>query len=158
MTTTLTTETSRISRQLRRALEGNAWHGPALLELLGDVTARQANQRPIPNAHTIWEIVFHLRSVALQVLRRITGRPATGGPEEADWPEVTDASDAAWKKAVEDLATTSRELRAVVEELPDTRLVERMEGGATLYSNLHGQVQHDLYHAGQIALLKKAVQ
>jgi uncharacterized damage-inducible protein DinB len=156
MTQTASTETARISRQLRRGFEGNAWHGPAVMELLADVTASQANQRPIPDAHTIWELVNHMRSVALIVYRRITATPPTGGPEEADFPEVTDTSEAAWKRSVDDLGTTHRALRSAIEALPDSRLSEKLEGGATVYSNLHGQVQHDLYHAGQIAILKKA--
>jgi uncharacterized damage-inducible protein DinB len=127
------------------------------MELLADVTAEQANQRPIPNAHTIWELVNHMRSVTLQVYRRITDTPATGGPEEADFPEVTDTSAAAWKKSVDALGASHRALRSAVEALPDSRLIEKLEGGATMYSNLHGLVQHDLYHAGQIAILKKGI-
>jgi uncharacterized damage-inducible protein DinB len=127
------------------------------MEVLADVTAAQANQRPIPNAHTIWELVNHMRSVVLQVHRRVTESPATGGPEEADFPDVTDAGEAAWKQSVDALGASHRALRSEVEALPDSRLIEKLEGGATVYSNLHGLVQHDLYHAGQIAILKKAV-
>lgn len=156
-TQTVSTEAARIARQLRRGFEGNAWHGPAVLELLAGVTANQANQRVIPDAHTIWELVNHMRSVVLQVDRRLTGTPPTGGPEEEDFPSVTDASEAAWKESVDALTRSHRALREVVEGLPDARLSEKLEGGATVYSNLHGLVQHDLYHAGQIALLKKLV-
>jgi uncharacterized damage-inducible protein DinB len=127
------------------------------MELLADVTADQGNQRPIANAHTIWELVNHMRSVVLQVHRRVTGAPPTGGPEEADFPEVTDPSAAAWKQSVDALGASHRALRAAIEALPDARLIEKLEGGATMYSNLHGLVQHDLYHAGQIAILKKAI-
>ncbi len=156
-TQTVSTEAARIARQLRRGFEGNAWHGPAVLELLAGVTANQANQRVIPDAHTIWELVNHMRSVVLQVDRRLTGTAPTGGPEEEDFPSVTDASEAAWKESVDALTRSHRALREVVEGLPDARLSEKLEGGATVYSNLHGLVQHDLYHAGQIALLKKLV-
>jgi uncharacterized damage-inducible protein DinB len=156
-TQTVSTEAARIARQLRRGFEGNAWHGPAVMELLADVTAEQANQRPIPNAHTIWELVNHMRSVTLQVYRRVADTPPTGGPEEADFPEATDTSAAAWKKSVDALGASHRALRSAVEALPDSRLIEKLEGGATMYSNLHGLVQHDLYHAGQIAILKKAI-
>jgi uncharacterized damage-inducible protein DinB len=126
------------------------------MELLADVTSDQANRRVIPNAHTIWELVNHMRSVVLQVYRRLTDAPPTGGPEEEDFPAVTDTSEAAWKQSVDALAASHRALRDVVEGLPDSRLIEKLEGGATVYSNLHGLVQHDLYHAGQIAILKKA--
>jgi uncharacterized damage-inducible protein DinB len=157
-TQTVSTEAARIGRQLRRGFEGNAWHGPAVMELLADVTAEHANQRPIANAHTIWELVNHMRSVTLQVYRRVTGTPPTGGPEEGDFPEVTDTSAAAWKQSVDALGASHRALRSAVEALPDSRLIEKLEGGATMYSNLHGLVQHDLYHAGQIAILKKGIE
>jgi len=127
------------------------------MELLAGVTADQANQRVIPSAHTIWELVNHMRSVVLQVYRRLTDTPPTGGPEEEDFPAVTDRSEAAWTRSVDALGASHRALRDVVEGLPDSRLIEKLEGGATAYSNLHGLVQHDLYHAGQIAILKKLV-
>jgi hypothetical protein len=53
-------EIHRIADQLKRSLEGEAWHGPALRELLSGVTAKQAAARPLAGAHSIWEIVLHI--------------------------------------------------------------------------------------------------
>ena len=55
------TEIERIEDQLKRSLEGEAWHGPALEELLADVRAEQAAAKPVPPAHSIWEIVLHIK-------------------------------------------------------------------------------------------------
>src|SRR3989442_13077593 len=102
------------------------------MELLADVTAAQANQRPIPHAHTIWELVNHMRSVALIVHRRITATPPTGGPEEADFPEVTDTSEAAWKRSVDAPGAAHCRLRAAIRAPPDCQLSGKPEGGANV--------------------------
>ena len=67
-------ELERIEDQLRRGLEGGAWHGRAVLELLAGITAAQAHARPIPGAHGIWELVLHLGGAYRLVLRRLRGR------------------------------------------------------------------------------------
>jgi hypothetical protein len=64
------TETHRINSQLKRAQEGQAWHGPSLRELLDGVTAEQAAARPIPNAHSIWELVNHINKGESNVSKR----------------------------------------------------------------------------------------
>jgi len=76
-----------------------------------------------------------------------------------NFPPVTDASEAAWRKALAQVRRVHDELVSAVAILPDSRLDEMVPGkkGAhyTFYYMLHGVVQHQLYHAGQIALLKK---
>ncbi len=94
------TEVARIADQLRRAFRGKAWHGPALRELLADVSAERAAARPIPNAHTIWEIVLHLAAWDDAVLRRLEGR-RTDVPDEGDWPPVREVGEAAWGRALD---------------------------------------------------------
>ena len=66
-------EPKRLEEQLRRAHEGEAWHGPSLLEALAGVSAEQAAARPIAGAHSIWELVLHLGSDYSLVLRRLSG-------------------------------------------------------------------------------------
>jgi len=151
-------EVVRIGSQLKRASEGGAWHGPALLELLADVTAEQAASRPVPNAHSIWEIVLHVAA-----WQGFAAAAVAGGsmpidlPEEENWPPVTDAGPEAWRAAVAEVGEANRRLRAAVRKLSDEDL-ERIVAGReySVYFLLHGVVQHGLYHAGQIALLKKA--
>jgi uncharacterized damage-inducible protein DinB len=151
------TETERIEDQLRRAFEGGAWHGPSLQEVLAGVTAERAAARPINDAHSIWEIVLHLAAWDAVVRRRLEGeRVAT--PTEVDWPPPTDTSEAAWSKTLEQLKTNHAELRRAVSRLDDSRLDDILPGVNQqwpVYITIHGSIQHYLYHAGQIALLKK---
>ena len=151
------TEMERIEDQLRRSVEGEAWHGPALNALLKDVTAEEAAARPIPDAHSIWEILLHIITDQELVLERLAGKPASYSGEQ-DWPPVRDQSSAAWSSAIRSLNDTSARLRKAILELDSTKLDEPIvEGFSSVYITLHGDVQHNLYHAGQIALLKKAV-
>ena len=149
-------EVARIADQLRRSFEGGAWHGPGLLEVLQGVTAKQAAARPIAGAHSIWELVLHLRAWTEVEIERLAGMTVEE-PEAGDWPAVTDTSEAAWRDALRQLKKAHRELIEAVERLSESRLEERAPArDHTIYFMLHGQVQHTVYHAGQIAVLKKA--
>jgi uncharacterized damage-inducible protein DinB len=151
-------EAARIADQLRRAFYGEAWHGDSLFEILEGVTAAQAAARPVAHAHTIWELVLHIAAWDGAVLRRLGGAAVELSDAE-NFPPVTDASEAAWRKALAHVRRVHEELVSAVAVLPDSRLGEMVPGkkGAhyTFYYMLHGVVQHELYHAGQIALLKK---
>jgi uncharacterized damage-inducible protein DinB len=148
-------ESSLIADQLRRAFEGNAWHGPALLELLEGVDAATAAARPLKNVHSIWELVLHVVVWDAAASRRLEGQKfqPTG---LANFPPVPKPTAAAWRKAVADAKRTHDALAKTVAALPDSRLRDRVPGKRYDFSHmLHGIVQHELYHAGQIAILKK---
>ena len=151
-------EAARIADQLRRAFDGEAWHGDSLFEILKGVTATQASTRSIRGAHTIWELVLHIAAWDGAVLRRLGG-VGVELSEAENFPPVADVSDVAWREAVARARRIHEELVAAVIALPDSRLDDIVPGkeGAhyTYYYMLHGVVQHELYHAGQIALLKK---
>ncbi len=151
-------ESDRIADQLRRAFYGDAWHGDSLFEILEGVTAAQASARPVKNAHSIWELVLHIAAWDGAVRRRMTG-VAVELSGDANFPPVTDTSDAAWRRALEEVRRVHDELIGAVSTFPEGRLDEPVPGkqGAhyTFYYMLHGLAQHELYHAGQIALLKK---
>lgn len=151
-------EVARIADQFRRAFDGGAWHGDSVFEILEGVTAAQAAARPIAGAHTIWELVLHIAAWDGAVLRRMGGVEVTLSDAE-NFPPVTDASDAAWRTALTQVRQVHDELIAAVAALPDSRLDDKVQAkeGAhyTFYYMLHGVVQHELYHAGQLALLKK---
>ena len=149
-------EIERITDQLRRAFEGDAWHGPSLTEVLADVTAEQAAARALPKAHRIWEIVLHIAAWERAALRMLRGEVVKLSPEE-DWPAVEDTSESSWRLALGDLRHGHLELRSAIETLPEARLAEPVPGREfSCYFLLHGVIQHDLYHAGQIALLRKS--
>ena len=151
-------ELTRIEGQLRAAFEGPAWHGPAVLELLRDVTPAEAVARPIAGAHTIWELVLHLSATYDLVLRRLRGdgRPLT--PSE-DWPPMAKPTDANWQEAIASLRGRNEAARHAVLRFDPTRLTMPLVPAPpyTAYEQLIGLTQHDLYHAGQIALLKRAL-
>jgi uncharacterized damage-inducible protein DinB len=153
------TETFRLADQIRRAFEGSAWHGDSVLELLADVNAKTASARPINDAHSIWEILLHMAAWDNVVTRRIGGT-AVSLTDEQNFPAVTDTSEAAWSQAVDNTKKTHHELIKAVAGFPDSRLTDQVPGKSQNYYNFYymfsGVVQHELYHAGQIALLKKA--
>lgn len=155
------TEIERICDQFRRAFDGEAWHGPSVMALLEGVTAAQAAARPIPAAHSIWQLTNHIRAWESACLRRLKGDPAQLTDEE-DWPPVTDTSESAWEKTKQELVATHEELLRTIAAFDERRLDEPIITDqptpfSSVYVTLHGGVQHDLYHAGQIAILKKAL-
>ena len=80
------------------------------------------------------------------------------GADEADWPELGDTSEAAWRTAVNALTATQRAVRDAVSKLPEARLHENIPGKSHSYGyELLGLLHHDIYHAGQISLLKKGL-
>jgi uncharacterized damage-inducible protein DinB len=148
-------EIDRIIDQMDRAMNGEAWHGPHLEELLKDVPAEQAGAHPVPGAHSIWELVNHIGSWNDILARRASGE-AVAVRSEQDWPPVTDTSEESWKSALVLMRASRARLRSSVEKLTDAQLDDIAPGkDHSIYVMLHGGVQHDLYHAGQIAVLKK---
>ena len=157
-------EIIRIVDQLEREYAGDPWHGSPLSQILDGVTHQQAARKPIASGHSIWELVLHIAAWKNEVRNRLSGAPA-GEPEDGDWPTVTEESERGWQDARERLELAHRLLVSAVRALPETKLFEptndtrnRETGtGVTYYELLHGVVQHDVYHSGQIAVLKKGL-
>lgn len=150
-------EIKRIKSQLRRAFEGEAWHGPSVMELLKDVSAQQAAAHPVAGAHSIWELALHIATWERYARRRIVEATALDPTDEENFPAVVDTSDEAWRATLEANKRNHAELLETVAALDEERLSEIVSGKPySIYFMLHGVIQHDLYHAGQIALLKKA--
>ena len=155
------TEIERILDQHKRAYNGEAWHGPALREILVDVTAEQASAHPLPNAHSIWELVLHITAWENATRKAIEGIPINV-PDEENFPAITDTSEAAWQDALTTLEATHYVLREAIARLTDDTLDSAaghfVPGRPySYYFLLHGVIQHNLYHAGQIVMLKKAL-
>jgi hypothetical protein len=151
------TECLRIADQLRRAFEGKAWHGPALKELMADVTAEQAQARSVASAHSIWELVSHIEvwtRAATEAAQDVPMPKIVGTAE--DWPHATSCSSQAWNQTVGRMLETGESLARAIGQFGDGRLAETVPGRQyDFYYLFHGVIQHSLYHAGQIALLKK---
>jgi len=157
------TEISRILDQFRRAHNGDAWHGTPLREILRGISAEQAVRHVIPEAHSIWEILLHITAWEGEVVRRLqTG--IMDMPEDGDWNDIQLSSEEAWISAVERFDQIHAELEQEIMRCTDNRLSEMLGttreretgAGVSVYVLLHGIIQHSIYHAGQIALLKKA--
>jgi uncharacterized damage-inducible protein DinB len=150
-------EVDRIGDQLKRAFEGEAWHGPSVLEIIEGITTQQASARPPGGAHSIWELVLHIAAWEGAIVRRLNRDRAQLSAEE-DWPPVPATTDEAWEQTKQMLLQGHYKLRSAIAGLEESRLDQPIiEGMSSVYVQLHGIIQHDLYHAGQIALLKRAV-
>ncbi len=156
-------EIERIADQLVRAHDGDAWYGTPTMGVLEGITAAQAAHRPIPQAHTIWELVLHITGWQREALRRLrTGDCAE--PAGGDWPPAPPVADDAWSADVQRLQAAHRELLDEVRRFPPERLHDALGDardaplgtGVSYYVLLHGIVQHNLAHTAQISLLKKA--
>lgn len=143
--------------EIRRALRGPAWHGSSLQELLAALSADEAIQRPIPTAHNIWELVLHITSWSNIVLRRLTGGQVEPYKGE-DWPVPGEMTAQQWEADREALAESHERLTEVVAGLSDhDMLAKAPKSRNSVAVMLHGVAQHDAYHGGQIALLRKIV-
>ncbi|HSL23175.1 MAG TPA: DinB family protein [Vicinamibacterales bacterium] len=158
-------EVALIVDELERGYAGDAWHGDPVTKILDGVTADMAARRPLPHAHSIWELVLHMAGWKREVAARMRGKPASD-PAEGDWPAAPTgaaASEQAWRAALQALAAAHRELVDTVRGLPPDRLHAPVNDprnrplgtGESHAVTLHGIAQHDAYHAGQISLLKK---
>ncbi len=138
----------------QETFEGKPYYGPSILGILEGITAEVASQRPRWSAHSIWDIVTHLTAELDYACAVIEG---TAGPwieGESTWPAISDRSDVAWQQAISELQRANRALVRAVEQLPDDVLDEepvRVQG--PYFVMLHGTLQHNVYHAGQISLL-----
>ena len=148
-------ETERIADQLKRAFHGEAWSGPSVREVLQGVTAEIAAKRPIVDAHSIWELVHHITAWVDIVRRRVAGEAVTVTPT-VNFPPVAEITEAAWQESLKAMNDEEERLRNGILEIPESRFEQPVPPtGDSVYVLLHGAIQHSLYHAGQIALLKK---
>ena len=147
---------TRILDGLQRTWDGEPWYGPSLRSLLVDVDAPLAAARPVPGAHSIWEIVRHLSVWTMAVRRRLGGEPVDYAGD-ADWPPVASRDPSAWLATLDVLEQAHGAVVGFVTAMPADALADLVPGQRyTAAAMLHGLVQHTVYHAGQIALLKRA--
>lgn len=150
-------EKKRTLEQLDRAYRGPAWHGPSLAESVAGVPAAVAAKRPLKGAHTIWELVNHVASWNEIVAERIAGGTPQVTPER-NFPPVPRPTPAAWKAAQRRLARSATKFRKAVAAFPEAKLGRRRPRTNSSWNVLiHGQIQHQLYHAGQITILRRGL-
>jgi len=149
-------DVERIVDQMERTHIGNPWTDTPFSRLLEGVTHDIAAAKPIEDAHSIWEIVLHLMTAQELIADLVRGesRPFEPGDE---WPPVDDDSAAAWAETVDRFFAGEAEVRDVVSDGVSAEQLDApfSEGGTSTYNNLHGYIQHAVYHGGQISLLKR---
>lgn len=156
-------EIDDLVRDLHHAHAGDPWHGPSRASVLADVSAPEATRRPPGGAHSIWELVLHMTAWNGEVARRVRGA-APKEPPEGDWPAAPAApTEAAWVEAKRRLDTAHEALVSAVRDFPVERLGATvgtgrdapLGSGVSYGAMLRGVLQHDAYHTGQVAVLKR---
>ena len=153
------TDLEALRQDLHDVYEGSPWHGSSITEVLKGIDANAAARRPIPKAHTIWEIVLHMTAWTREVASRVRGAAAKSPPE--DWPAPRfGGGEPAWKAAKDDLAAAQADIEAAAAGLDGddlVRWIENHEGtSCSVGTVIRGLLQHHTYHEGQIAILKRA--
>lgn len=149
-------EVERISSLLKDIYNGEPWHGSSLKDILKDITSVQAASKPDSELHSIWEIILHMTGWREVAWKRLKGEEVPKVTKEKDWPEVKDTNPESWNKTLEALELSQQQLIQALSEADDEK-IKQIAPGSSIPLNilLDGIIQHDLYHSGQIALLKK---
>jgi hypothetical protein len=141
-----------------QAYDRRSWHGTNLRGSIRGISAREAAWRPRADRHNIWEIVVHAAYWKYAVRRRLAGeRRGSFELKGSNWFKRPDRLDEkSWRDDVALLERTHRSLRSAIERLPAADL-DRKPPGSTVsnFALIAGIAAHDLYHAGQIQLLKR---
>ncbi|HEV3039931.1 MAG TPA: DinB family protein [Candidatus Angelobacter sp.] len=155
----MNTQCLRIADQLHRAFDGDPWHGSPVREILSGLSEGQASKHVLASGHSIWELVNHVNRWERAALGAINGVPMPQSPPpEVDWPAPSPGNETAWKSSVDQLFTTNKQLVEAIKGLQDSRLQETVPGRSyDFYYLLLGIIQHGLYHAGQMAILRKGL-
>jgi uncharacterized damage-inducible protein DinB len=150
--------TALLLRSLDQAFDRRAWHGTTLAGAVRSLLADDALWRPAPRRHCIWDLVLHTAYWKYITRRRLTGSKRGAFPRaRSNWPRLPRVpTEAAWEADVALLAEQHALMRAVVAAFPAARLERKPRGGTwTFAEQISGVAAHDLYHAGQIQLLKR---
>jgi len=151
-------EVQKIRSKLKEIYYGPAWHGPAIKELLKGVNAKTALVKPRKGVHSIWEVVLHLTTWSEVAVKRVKGEKVPQVSSEKDWPDYADGTEKGWKITLQRLDSHQKKLLQLLEKTKDGRLSEKVQkSGSRLDRLLYGTINHEMYHAGQIGVLKKLI-
>ena len=151
-------EIQQLLRLIDEAYDQKAWHGPNLRSSVRRLTAKEAAWRPGPGRHNIWEILIHAAYWKYAVHRRLRGdKRGSFSYKGSNWfPCPAPPTEKSWRADVALLEQEHRQLRQTIATFPRARLRERFRGARqTPLDNIIGIAFHDVYHAGQIRVLRK---
>ena len=150
-------ETKRIAGLFEKLYDGSPWIDVNLSDALAKITAKKAATHIFDNCNSIWEIVNHLINWRQNVLKRIQGK-VIKTPDNNYFENIADSSDFAWKRTLEKLDNSQRQWLIFLDSFKaDDFSKVYPNNQMTYYEHIHGIIQHDAYHLGQIILLTKCL-
>lgn len=154
--TSTTPSPASLAAEVRAVVERSMWHGPSIMDALDGVSASVAAAHPIEGAHSIWELTLHVGQWAEVVTERLAGQDPWVSPER-NFPPVEDTTEASWSAAIHRTEQLVLALADQVESLdPRTLWEDRPDGSSSFAAQVRGHIEHGVYHAGQIVLLRQA--
>ena len=155
---------ANLSQKLLTVWNGEPWYGKSSSAILKEVTAAEALAHPLPGAQSIWETLMHMMAWTEETTSRLNGGESKQ-PERGDWPAVKGSTQDEWIAAQKDLLAARKALLESIEKSQEESLFlqvpkkgETTHGsGATRMDTVSGLADHDVYHLGQIAILKKSL-
>ena len=149
----MATEIDRIVRMLEKTFDAYPWYGNSIQDILSEVDSEIVNKKHGPT-HNIIELVLHMVSWRVYVMKRLQGEDSYKVTDEANFPKP-----GTWKAAIELLESSQKDLVKEIKKFPEAKLNELVPEGVhkyTFYTLIHGIIQHDIYHLGQIAYIRKS--
>lgn len=151
----MSNEIQRIKGLLRHIYFGPAWHGPAVMEVIADLPVEKLTRR-IEKSNNIAELVYHMASWRIYAIKKLEGDVDYDVDDETNFLKLDHVSEKEWEILLDRLESSQEKLAHILEAIPESKLMEKVPGRQyNFYFLLHGIIQHDLYHLGQIVLLKK---
>jgi uncharacterized damage-inducible protein DinB len=150
-------EIESIIRNLQNTLEGEPWFGRAVYELLGEIDESKTSVKPNSTEHSLLELLWHMNTWAEFTLAHLENRSADEltAIEQNDWKAINPEKHN-WKNGVEQLKSVHEKIISILKQKEDDFLKEPVPNREFNFRfMLNGLIQHNIYHAGQIAYIKK---
>ncbi len=148
-------ETDRSLKLFEDLYNGNPWIDVNLFSVLSQISANQASKKILPHLNSIWEMANHLISWRMNVLQRVQGK-IMKAPENNYFSPIEDTCESAWSDTVDRLQESQQQWIDFLKTFKEEDFDEIYTGNnMTYYDHIHGIIQHDAYHLGQIVLLTK---
>lgn len=150
-------ETQQITKLFEDLYDGDPWIDVTILGVLKNVSPQQAAKKIAPGRNSIWQIVNHIVSWRENVLLRVQGN-VINTPNNNYFIEIADISETAWQQSLERLQNSQQQWITFLKHFDESDFdkiypVNKM----SYYEHIHGIIQHDAYHLGQIVLLTKLI-
>lgn len=148
------TETARLQELMRQTYSGNCFHGDSIAQIFNGVDVAAATWRPDEKTHSIWQIVLHMTAWLNVIRERLTSPTLVNLNDEQNYPAIPEATLPNLSRSFDEFRDALNSLVEAVGRFPEEKLSASVPGrGYTFDILLHGAIHHNLYHAGQIALL-----